>query len=793
MKKFLIAVYGCLLLLLAATTFVEQTYSTDFVEKHVYHTIWFCCLWGALAAMTVVVLVRQRLWRRLPTLLLHGSFLVILAGAMTTFLCGRKGYVHLTVGSEVNCFLEQDGRQVVELPFTLRLDSFRIEYYPGTDAPADYISYIHGETPVSMNRILSRQGFRFYQSSFDEDMQGSWLTVNYDPWGIGITYSGYLLLGVSMLWMLVSRGGEFRRLLRHPLLKKGGMFVLLLLCLDSFRIEYYPGTDAPADYISYIHGETPVSMNRILSRQGFRFYQSSFDEDMQGSWLTVNYDPWGIGITYSGYLLLGVSMLWMLVSRGGEFRRLLRHPLLKKGGMFVLLLLCLGSGVHAQKRSLPALARKQADSLARKQVIYNDRVVPFNTLARDFVLKLTGKPSYGGMTPEQVIGGWLLRPEVWQNEPMIYIKNEALRRLLHLETPYACLADLFDGEKYRLQKFWKGKQDHHQKMTSLEKAIVEADEKVGLILMLQNGTLIRPLPEDGSVEPVSDTKIQAELLYNRIPFSKLLFMFNLTVGMLAFFRLLYRGLRRSSALSDSSGRIVALSFSSRLADTFFPFSLYAAFLFQLFGYGLRWYIGGRIPLGNGYETMQFMALCALFLACLFRRRFPFMVPFGFLLSGFALLVSYLGQMNPQITPLMPVLVSPWLSTHVSLIMMSYALFAFMMLNGILALCLRRSARMLMLLSRLLLYPAVFFLGAGIFLGAVWANASWGRYWAWDPKEVWALITFMVYGAAFHARSLRIFRSPLFFHIYMVAAFLTVLMTYFGVNYILGGMHSYANA
>ena len=398
-----------------------------------------------------------------------------------------------------------------------------------------------------------------------------------------------------------------------------------------------------------------------------------------------------------------------------------------------------------------------------------------------------------GMTPEQVIGGWLLRPEVWQNEPMIYIKNEALRRLLHLETPYACLADLFDGEKYRLQKFWKGKQDHHQKMTSLEKAIVEADEKVGLILMLQNGTLIRPLPEDGSVEPVSDTKIQAELLYNRIPFSKLLFMFNLTVGMLAFFRLLYRGLRRSSALSDSSGRIVALSFSSRLADTFFPFSLYAAFLFQLFGYGLRWYIGGRIPLGNGYETMQFMALCALFLACLFRRRFPFMVPFGFLLSGFALLVSYLGQMNPQITPLMPVLVSPWLSTHVSLIMMSYALFAFMMLNGILALCLRRSARMLMLLSRLLLYPAVFFLGAGIFLGAVWANASWGRYWAWDPKEVWALITFMVYGAAFHARSLRIFRSPLFFHIYMIVAFLTVLMTYFGVNYILGGMHSYANA
>ena len=176
--------------------------------------------------------------------------------------------------------------------------------------------------------------------------------------------------------------------------------------------------------------------------------------------------------------------------------------------------------------------------------------------------------------------------------------------------------------------------------------------------------------------------------------------------------------------------------------------------------------------------MQFMALCILLVACLLHRRFSFVLPFGFLLSGFALLVSYLGQMNPQITPLMPVLVSPWLSIHVSLIMMSYALLAFIMLNGILALCLRKKEpennvsenddrqdnriEQLTLVSRLLLYPATFFLGAGIFLGAVWANVSWGRYWAWDPKEVWALITFLVYGAAFHSQSLRIFPQAFIF-------------------------------
>lgn len=683
LKRLLIAVYICLVCLLAIATFLEQACGTDFVEKYIYHTFWFCCLWGILAALAVMAFIRRQLWKHFPTLLLHGSFLMILAGAMLTFVGSRKGYVHLTVGNKVGSFVEQESGRRIDLPFTLLLDSFRVEHYPGTEAPADYVSHI---------RIL--------RSGQDTDSAS---------------------------------------------------------CSRS------------------------VSMNRILSEQGFRFYQSSFDEDKRGSWLTVNYDPWGIGATYAGYVLLGISMIGLLFSHRGEFRRLMNHPLLRKGGVFCLLLLA--GSMQVQGRTLPALSIRQADSLACEQVIYHDRVVPFNTLARDFVVKLTGRPSYAGLTPEQIIGGWLLRPEVWQYEPMIYIKNRELCRLLNLKTPYASVADLFDGQRYRLQDFWQGRQETGRKMSPLEKAIVETDEKVGLILMLQKGTLIRPLPKNGSVKPLPLSKIRAELIYNRIPFSKCLFMFNLTVGLLAFFHLVYCGLRHSSERSGLSRRI----------NRFLVVALYAAFLFQLFGYGLRWYVGGRIPLSNGYETMQFMALCTLVLACLFRRRFPFTVPFGFLLSGFALLVAHLGQMNPQITPLMPVLVSPWLSMHVSLIMMSYALFAFIMLNGILALCIRRHERMLMLLSRLLLYPANFFLGAGIFMGAVWANVSWGRYWAWDPKEVWALITFLVYGMAFHSKSLSAFRRPLFFHIYMIAAFLTVLMTYFGVNYVLGGMHSYANA
>lgn len=677
MKRFILIIYVALVVVLAVATFVEQARGTAYIGEQVYGSAWFCALWGVLAVLTVVACIRMRLWRRVPLLLLHGSFLVILGGAFLTFVWGEQGYVHLEEGQATDRFMVRDNGELLPLPFSLRLDSFRVQCYPGTDAPQDYISYI----------LLS-------DSSGREQM-------------------------------------------------------------------------------------ATVSMNRILTHRGYRFYQSSYDPDGRGSWLSVNHDPWGIGVTYAGYALLGLSMLGVLFSRSGEFLRLLRHPLLRKGG-FLLLFLLLGA-VQVQGRKLPVLKQHQADSLAAVQVIYHDRVVPFNTLARDFVLKLTGRPTYKGLTPERVVGGWLLHPEVWKDEPMIRIKNADLRRRLGVEGDFACLSDLFDGQTYRLQAYWDASAGKADQLSPLEKAIVETDEKVALILMLQNGTLIQPLPADGSVQPLSRAQVRAELLYNHIPFSQLLFMFNLTMGLLAFGLLLYKGMRRTMPV----GRVF------RCVERVLTCALWAALLFHASGYALRWYIGGRIPLSNGYETMQFLALATLLLSCLFRRRFPFTLPFGFLLSGFALLVSYLGQMNPQITPLMPVLVSPWLSSHVSLIMMSYALFAFMMLNGVLALCVRREALRLMLLSRLLLYPAVFFLGAGIFLGAIWANVSWGHYWSWDPKEVWALITFMIYAVAFHADSLPRFRKPLFFHIYMISSFLTVLMTYFGVNYVLGGMHSYA--
>lgn len=687
MNRFVLLLYFLVIVLLGGTTLVEKYYGTDFVAAHVYHTTWFCTLWAVLAAALLWSMVKVRLHRRLPVALLHVSFLVILLGAATSYLSSEKGYVHLLQGQDVQAFEDHDQATVMHrMPFKLRLDSFSIRTYPGTEAPMDFVSCVSVQ-----------------------DADGS-------------------------------------------------------------------------------EQHLRISMNRIGTHRGYRLYQSSFDEGNRGSWITVNYDPWGTAISYLGYLMMGLSMIGLLFARKEEFLRLLHHPLLRKSALLVGFFWMAATHATAADHVLPAFNRDKADSLANRQVIYNDRVAPFNTLARDFVVKLTGRASYGGLTPEQVVSGWLLRPDAWQHEPMILVKNSELRQRLGIEGKYARLTDFFDGNKYLLETWWKGIGQPQQAQTSFQKAVEEADEKVALILMLQNGSLIRPLPKDGSVQPLTETRVKAELLYNRLPLAKVLFMFDLFMGLVAFALLIMGGMQGSSSAKSPSrkqGRLL------HAGQTLCRASLWISLLLVASLYGLRWYVAGRVPLSNGYETMMFLALCTTVVALTLHRRFSVMLPFGLLLTGFALLVTHLGQMNPQVTPLVPVLLSPWLSLHVSTVMLSYALLAFIFLNAIVAFCLPRHAEMLMLLSRLLLYPAVFLLGIGIFLGAVWANQSWGSYWSWDSKETWALITFMMYGVAFHAQSIGWLRTPKHFHTYTLLAFLTVLMTYVGVNYFLTGMHSYA--
>lgn len=527
------------------------------------------------------------------------------------------------------------------------------------------------------------------------------------------------------------------------------------LSLDSFTVAYYPGGEVPRDFVSYLRvdGEpTEVSVNNIVSVNGYRLCQMSYDSEGH-TVLSVNHDPLGIGMVYTGFLLFAVAGLWLMLSRVSGFRKAV-----KRLSVMAVLLCAVAAGASAE--TIAGVPRLQADSLSRKQVMYNGRVMTFNSLARDFTLKITGTTHYRGLSPEQFMASWLLYPEQWQGERAILVKDKALRDCLGLDGRYASLDDLFSASDYYRLRDLYGKGN-----AELDRAIEELDEKVGLIMDLLAGNLIMRLPDNA--DSMSAARVEAEIVYNKVPFSTLIFILLFCGAAVAF-----AGLFR---LPKFSAVAVAL--------------LCIALLLQLTAYILEWYMSGHIPLANTGETMEFLLLVLLPLLLAFHRTSALLLPVGMLFAGAVALVAHLIGSNPVLTPLMPVLASPWLSIHVTLVMTAYALFGFTVTCSVISFFSPSRRERLMWLDRVMLYPALYLLGLGIITGAVWANVSWGRYWAWDPKETWALITFIIYAVAMH-RSIKPLNRPVTFHAYMLFAFLAVLMTYFGVN-ALSSLHAYS--
>lgn len=568
-----------------------------------------------------------------------------------------------------------------------------------------------------------------------------------------------IVVGGVMTWLTGDRGqvrlGKGEEVSVYQLADGSVRQFPFRLSLDSFTVAYYPGGEVPRDFVSYLRvdGEpTEVSVNNIVSVNGYRLCQMSYDSEGH-TVLSVNHDPLGIGMVYTGFLLFAVAGLWLMLSRVSGFRKAVK----RLSAVTVLMLAVTGA---ASAETIAGVPRQQADSLSRKQVMYNGRVMTFNSLARDFTLKITGDTRYRGLSPEQFMASWLLYPEQWQGECAILVKDTALRDCLGLDGRYASLDDLFSASDYYRLRDLYGKGN-----AELDRAIEELDEKVGLIMDLLAGNLIMRLPDNA--DSMSDARVEAEIIYNKVPFSTLIFILLFCGAAVAF-----AGLFR---LPKFSAVAVAL--------------LCIALLLQLTAYILEWYMAGHIPLANTGETMEFLFLVLLPLLLAFHRTSALLLPVGMLFAGAVALVAHLIGSNPVLTPLMPVLASPWLSIHVTLVMTAYALFGFTVTCSVISFFSPSRRERLMWLDRVMLYPALYLLGLGIITGAVWANVSWGRYWAWDPKETWALITFIIYAVAMH-RSIKPLNRPVTFHAYMLFAFLAVLMTYFGVN-ALSSLHAYS--
>lgn len=731
--------FGSLALIVAVlmlATVVEKVYGSQFAVQNIYGSVPMMILWGVMTLSSLAYILKMRAYRSGATFGVHLSFVLILLGAVITHLSGLQGTVHLRMGEKpVEKFMLNSDDES-RLPFALALSNFELKYYAGTQAPMDYES-----------RLTVIDG--------DETIEGV------------------------------------------------------------------------------------ASMNNVFTYKNYRFYQSGYDRDGQGTVLAVSYDPCGIAVTYTGYLFLFLSFVAFFFSRNTGFRRLLKHPLLKRTVAVVLLLLSAGNAAKASE--LPStLPRNLAEEFCDLYVYYNDRICPLQTLAKDFTVKLCGKTSYRGLSAEQVFAGWFFFYDEWKTEPMIKIKGADVQALLGVDDASVRLTDFVDNKGYKLDEAFAD-----SRYVKSRQNLEAANEKFNLVSMLATGSLLKIYPYSASEKegvtwysladklPVdmpeeqwafirnsmsyvaenvamndseslhklfakikkyqerecrsglpSSLMFKAEKIYNKVCRNRAVAIFCLSFGFMAF--VFYcRELVNSRVKSQ---KWVGVMFSAIMVT---------AFLYVSFNIVLRWVVCRHVPLSNGFETMQFLAWSCLLLTLFLQRRFAMAVPFGLLLGGLSLMVSVMGESNPQITQLMPVLQSPLLSIHVVLVMVSYSLLAFMMLTGGTAVIVgvtsgqKEKVEYLQIVSRLMLYPAVFTMALGIFIGAVWANVSWGRYWGWDPKEVWALVTMLIYSFLLHTGSLQSLKNPLRYHVYTILAFFSVLITYFGVNFFLGGLHSYA--
>lgn len=736
LKNLILVVATAIILILITATIVESSKGTAFVRQHIYTSAWFVVLWAALAVAAAVYIVLRKNKSNISTsvLLVHASFLVILLGAFTSWNMAESGTIHLRQNETTSTMKDEEGK-TKELGFEVSLKNFNVVNYPGTDAPMDYVTMLTANTQeikVSMNNIGSFNGYRFIQSGYDSDMQGTTLGVYHDPWGIGITYTGYALLFISLIATMVSKKTRIRHLYRKALSLQGAKAwaVTALLAVSSFA------TSANAQEMVKIDGDI-------------------------------------------------------------------------------------------------------ADDFGKICVLYNSRITPINTVATSFVTKLCGKPTWDGLSSNQVFAGWIFDVPYWETVKMIEIKEKKAQELLGINGKWASFDDFWDNyNNYKLDAPLK--KAYKDGDTKLQKQLRDADEKFNIIRMLYGGEMLKMFPYAGKQghmqwfapgQPLGNLKldekelvfikksmdylaesiitgdkaraeeiakkiysyqhvrgkavvptkfrIYTETFYNKTNAQRLPVMLYLTLSLV---------LAIVSTLSLNNGK----QKKTRLVSSVLTWVMLIHTTLLL---ALRWFVSGHLPMSNGYETMQFMAWATLIVTLVMQKRFLPVKQFGPLLSSFALLVAMITDGNPQITQLMPVLQSPLLSVHVMVIMFSYALFGLTALIGLQGLIAHHrkqeeKEQQLTALSQFLLYPAVALIAIGIFIGAIWANVSWGRYWSWDSKETWALITMLIYSAPLHA-DIKWLRKAQHMHIYMLLAFLSVLMTYFGVNYFLSGMHSYA--
>lgn len=677
-----------------------------------------------------------------------------------------KDYHYIVDGVDIQLSY---GAISLQLPFSIYLKDFQLDRYPGSMSPASYASevvLIDKEQEIKkpyrifMNHILEHRGFRFFQASYDRDEKGTILSVNNDP-GTLPSYIGYFLLAVGMLWSLFSRKNRFEQLKQRA--KK-------------------------------------ANENQTIG------------------------------------LLLVVGLLSSVVPTYSD---------------------------ELDIKTLLAFDKQHAEKFG--QLVVQDsggRMKPLDTLSTEILAKIYrgSVVEVGGkkLSSNQVILGMMIKPDLYRDIKIIRTKNKNINKMLGIDekSNYASFSDFFEDSTkmtgYKLaQAVENATRKEAKHRDKLDKAILKVDERINICYMVYTGSLIKiwPKPNDlnnkwfatiealqtfdkdeaeklrdiaveyfssidnslktgdwseansaidkiikyqkfyGSEVYPSENRIFAEVFYNKTKIFERLYPFYLLVGMilliLSFFKI----------LKPKFNITIYTKISLVLLGIFF--------IAHTIGLANRWYISGHAPWSDGYESMIYIGWATILAGFIFSKKSSMTLASTSILAGLILFVAHLNWMDPQVTNLVPVLNSYWLSIHVSMITASYGFLGLGSLLGFVTVLLfifkteknkyqiTNSIKELNSINEMSLMVGLVLLTIGNFLGGVWANESWGRYWGWDPKETWALVTILIYAIVVHIRFIKSLYSEFNFAVISLLSYTSVIMTYFGVNYYLAGLHSYA--
>ena len=687
-------------------------------------------------------------------------------------LRSQKGLERELIFDNVSVKLEY-GSKIVELPFSIKLNDFQLDRYPGSMSPSSYASEVtvlkeDGKTydyRIFMNRTMHEGNFLFFQSSYFPDETGTVLSVNNDP-GKWPTYLGYFLLTLGLIMNFFDKKSRFWKLTKF--VSSRNLASIAIACIFLFSTNSLFANEEAAN---------SSNINELAQTNQILEYLNKFKDE-------------------SKYTAENFAKL-VTQSSGG-------------------------------------------------------RMKPLSSLNMEIIQKLSGKATLFEMNADQLVLGMITRPDIWSDLKVIKIKTPKLKKFLGIDEneKYIAFSEVFKDGKYLLSgEAEAALQVKPMDRGTYEKDIIQLDERLNIIYSVFNGTLfnIYPKVQDGSekdnnkwynpldamqnfknqnqvaVESMtrgfinsivdnnweeankflsmitiyeqkagssvipSESKINNEIIFNKLDIFFKVTMAYMLLGIIMLIVAFY----------------VVFNPKVQPKKTTSIFFVILALLFSIhtFGMGFRWIISGHAPWSDTYESLLYISWSAVFAGVIFFRKSLLALSAAVIVAAIFMFTAHLTGIDPQITNLVPVLKSYWLTIHVSILTASYGFFGLGAILGFMTLIMfifrknrphiDETIKTVVAITEIALIIGLAAVTIGNFLGGVWANESWGRYWGWDPKETWAYVSIVVYAIVVHLRFVKPLSTPFVFATAALLSFSSILMTYFGVNFYLSGMHSYA--